>query len=109
MQPSFDFDLFSRLAQEDPAAFEARRRLLFEQALAEMPPQHQAAARAGLAAVQVRMASAQGPAGRLMVAVSAMSESLSALQCSMLSLCDELAPAAGQKPESTSRATWRNA
>ena len=46
MQHSFDFDLFSRLAQEDPAAFEAQRRLLFEEAFAQIPAQHQAAARA---------------------------------------------------------------
>lgn len=96
MQHAFDFDLFSRLAQEDPAAFEAQRRLLFEEALAQMPAQHQSAARARLAEVQVRMAAAQGPDGRLAVAMSAMSDSLSALQRNMLTLCDALAPAAVQ-------------
>ncbi len=95
MQHSFDFDLLSRLAQEDPPAFEAQRRLLFEEAFAQMPAQHQAAARARLAEVQVRMAAA--PGGRLAVAMSAMSDSLAALQRNMLVLRDELAPVAVQR------------
>jgi hypothetical protein len=96
MQHSFDFDLFSRLAQEDPAAFEAQRRLLFEEAFAQMPAQHQSAARSRLAEVQVRMAAAPSPAARLAVAVSAMGDSLSALQRNMLMLRDELEPVAVQ-------------
>lgn len=94
MQQPFDFDLLCRLAQEDPAAFEVQRRDLFEGALAQMPPQRETAARATLAHVQVMMAGARDPAERLLIAVSAMSESLSDLQYAFVTLCGEIAPAA---------------
>jgi hypothetical protein len=94
VQQPFDFDLLCRLAQEDPAAFEGQRHILFEQALAEMPSQHQNAARTRLAEVQVRMAAARDPADRLAIAASAMSEALFELQRGVAALCDMLPTAA---------------
>jgi hypothetical protein len=86
VNPTFDFDRFSRLAHEDPAAFEAQRMALFAAALDEMPPAVQGAARACLAGVQVRMLAACTPAGRLAIAMSALGESVQDLQQGMASL-----------------------
>lgn len=86
MNLTFDFDRFSRLAHEDPAAFETQRLALFAAALDEMPPDMQGDARACLAQVQVRMLRARTPAGRLAIAVSALSESMQELQSGMTTL-----------------------
>jgi hypothetical protein len=94
MHTSFDFDQLCRLAQEDPAAFEAQRQALFEQAFAEMPSEHQAAARVKLAEAQVRMAAARTPAERLALAMRALSDSVCELQRNVAVLCGELVPAA---------------
>jgi hypothetical protein len=94
MQPTFDFDYLCRLARNDPAAFEAHRQALFEAALTEMPPQHQGAARAALAQVQLRMAAARSPAERLAAAMSALSGSMLKLQQELAALRGEVAPAA---------------
>jgi hypothetical protein len=83
VNPTFDFDRFSRLAHEDPAAFEAQRMALFAAALDEMPPAMQGAARACLAQVQVRMLGARTPTGRLAIALSALGESMQELQSGM--------------------------
>jgi hypothetical protein len=90
VQPTFDFDHLSRLAQDDPSAFEAQRQALFEAALAEMPPQHQGAARAALVQVQLRMAAARSPSERLAAAMSAMLK----LQQELAAQRGEVAPAA---------------
>lgn len=86
VEPTFDFDRFSQLAHEDPAAFEAQRQALLAAALEEMPPAVQGVARACLAQVQVRMLGARTPAGRLAVAMSALGDSVQALQMSMACL-----------------------
>jgi hypothetical protein len=90
MQPTFDFDHLCRLARNDPGAFEAHRQALFEAALAEMPPQHQGAARVALAQAQVRMAAARSPADRLAAAMSALTESVAQLQQGVAALRSEL-------------------
>jgi hypothetical protein len=93
MHTFFDFDQLCRLAQEDPVGFEAQQ-ALFEQAFAEMPPEHQAAARRKLAEVQVRMAAARTPVERLALAMRALGDSVSELQRNVAVLCGELVPAA---------------
>lgn len=80
MPPSFDFDHFSRLAQEDPVAFEAQRHALLEAAFAELPPALEAGARASFAQVQLKMVAAKNPTERLAVSLSALSDSLRDLQ-----------------------------
>lgn len=47
---------YAGFAQHDPTAFEVQRRALFEEALSEIPPAHQAPVRARVAEVPVRMA-----------------------------------------------------
>ena len=87
----FDFDHLSRLARDQPDAFEAHRLALLAAALAEVPAPHQAAARMALAHAQVRMAAAPNAAARLAVAFSAMGDSLQELQQAMAALHREVA------------------
>lgn len=94
MQADFDFDLLSRLARDNPDAFEAQRQALLAAALQAVPAPHQLAARVALAQVQVRMAAAPNPAARLAVAFSAMGDSLQVLHGAMAELRREAAAVA---------------
>lgn len=87
----FDFDHLSRLARDEPEAFEAHRLALLAAALEEVPAPYQAAARVALAQAQVRMASAPNVAARLTVAFSAMGDSMLELQQAMAALHREVA------------------
>ncbi|NML19012.1 DUF3135 domain-containing protein [Azohydromonas sp. G-1-1-14] len=80
MPPSFDFDHFARLAQEDPVAFETQRHALLEAAFDELPAALQASARASFAQVQVRMLAAKSPAERLAISLAALNDALQDLQ-----------------------------
>jgi hypothetical protein len=95
VQTTFDFDHLSRLARDNPAAFEAHRQALFDAALAEVPPLHQGAVRAALAQVQVKMAAAPNPGARLAAAMSALGASMQELQHALRAVRHELVPRGG--------------
>lgn len=94
---AFDFDLLSRLARDEPQAFEAYRQALLAAALEDVPAPHQGAVRMALAQAQVRMAAAPNSSARLVAAFSAMGESLLELQQAVAALHREMTACAGER------------